>query len=435
MVVVSYHCYAIILPSSDERKNTAVAQLDYTQRLERLLEISRKLATDWQQSTLLQSICEATSELIDCEDGSILVLDEEQKSLHFIAGPWDQISLMKQFHVPLDNSIAGWVFTNNQPLVVPDALHDRRVFRDIDRALHFQTRSLLSVPMVFRTQTIGVLQALNKNRNAPFTSDDVSILETLASQAAVALHNVKLLETSEEAYRQMLELDHLKSDFIAITSHELRTPLGLILGHATFLRDTATADQSPQIEVILRSAMRLKEIVEEFSNIDNFNSGMAVLRGQPVDIAQLVSDTVETFKAQAVQKQIALSVDVFAGSHTIECDPRKVRIALENVIKNGLTFTNSGGHIWVKVTYPQDCVRISVSDDGIGIPAAEHEKIFQRFYQVESHLTRRHGGMGLGLSIAHDMVEMHGGKIWVESVEGRGSRFTIQLPDKPTLKS
>jgi signal transduction histidine kinase len=411
-----------------------VAQLDYTQRLERLLEISRKLATDWQQSSLLQSICEATSELIDCEDGSILVLDEDQSSLRFIAGPWDQISLMKQFHVPVENSIAGWVFTNMQPLVVPDALHDKRVFREIDHALHFQTRSLLSVPMVFRNQSIGVLQALNKNRNAPFNNDDVSILETLASQAAIALHNVKLLENSEEAYRQMLELDHMKTDFIAITSHELRTPLGLILGHATFLRESGTAEQAPQIEVILRSAMRLKEIVEEFSNVENFNSGMAMLRSQPVDIAQLVSETVESLRGQAAEKNIGLSVDVYAGSHTIECDPRKVRIALENVIKNGLTFTNSGGHVWVKVIYPPDCVRISVSDDGIGIPAAEQEKIFQRFYQVEAHLTRRHGGLGLGLSIARDMVEMHGGKIWVESVEARGSRFTIQLPEKPIAK-
>jgi signal transduction histidine kinase len=338
---------------------------------------------------------------------------------------------MKQFRVPIDKSVAGWVFTNSKPLVVQDALHDPRFYRQVDHALHYQTRSLLSVPMIFQTQPMGVLQALNKRHEAPFTSDDVTILETLAAQATIALHNVQLLAKSEEAYRQMVELDGMKSDFIAITSHELRTPLGLILGHVSYLRETASPEQVPQLDVILRSSMRLKEIVEEFSSVENFKSGMALLRSQSVDIAHLVTETVDSFQRQAKQKDITLSVDAYGGSHTIDCDPRKVRIALENILKNALVYTNSGGHVWAKVTYPVGYVCISVSDDGIGIPEKDLGKIFERFYQVESHLTRRQGGMGLGLSIARDMIEMHGGKISVESVEGRGSRFTIQLPVKP----
>jgi signal transduction histidine kinase len=413
----------------------AVAQPDYTQRLERLLEISRKLASNLDQTTLLQSICEATSELIDCQDGSILIQDEDPKFLKFVAGPWDQISLMKQFRVPIEKSISGWVFSNSKPLVIQDALRDPRIYRQVDHALHYQTRSLISAPMIFQTQPIGVLQAVNKHHELPFSSDDVSILETLSAQAAIALHNAQLMEKSEEAYRQMIELDRMKSDFIAITSHELRTPLGLILAHATYLHETVSPDQVPQLDVILRSAMRLKEIVEEFYNVDNFKSGMAILRSQPVDIAHLVTDTVDSFHPQAKERNINLSVDAYGGSHTIECDPRKVRIALENIIKNALNFTNPDGNVWVKATYPVDSVRISVSDDGIGIPEADQPKIFERFYQVESHIARRQGGMGLGLSIARDMIEMHGGKIKVESVEGHGSRFTIQLPVRQPEKS
>jgi signal transduction histidine kinase len=144
-----------------------------------------------------------------------------------------------------------------------------------------------------------------------------------------------------------------------------------------------------------------------------------------------VTETVETFKGQAQQKNIDLSVDAYDVSHSIECDPRKVRIALENLIKNALTFTNPGGRVWIKASYPAGCVRISVSDDGIGIPTKDLERIFGRFYQVNTHIIRRQGGLGLGLSIAKDLVEMHGGKIWCESVEGHGSRFTLQIPEKP----
>ncbi len=411
-----------------------MAQPDYTQRLERLLEISRKLSTNLELSTLLQSIVDAITELVDCQDGSILTLDEDQKALRFIAGPWDQISLMKQFRVPLDNSTAGWVIMHGQPLVIQDAIHDPRIFRDVDRALQYQTRSILSVPMVYQDVPMGVLQALNKRNDIVFTSDDVAIMETLASHAVIALHNVQLMEKSQDAYRQMLDLDRMKSDFISITSHELRAPLGLILGHATYLHENASPEQLPQIDVILRSAMRLKEIVQEFSDVDNFKTGMALLNIKTVDIAHLVTETVESFQEQARQKNIALSVDAYGASHSIDCDPQKVHIALESLLKNALSFTNPGGRVWVKASYPVGFVRITVSDDGIGIPANDLEKIFGRFYQGESHLARRHSGMGLGLSIAKDVVEMHGGKIWAESVEGNGSRFTIQLPEKPIIK-
>jgi two-component system sensor histidine kinase VicK len=111
-------------------------------------------------------------------------------------------------------------------------------------------------------------------------------------------------------------------------------------------------------------------------------------------------------------------------------DSEKIGVALTNLIKNSLTFSNPGGHVQVKAEAWRKDIKVSVTDDGIGIPSKDIKRIFERFYQVESHLTRRHGGMGLGLSIAKIMVEMHGGRIWAESVEGQGSRFTFILPIK-----
>ena len=176
-----------------------MAKLDYTHRLERLLEISRKLNTSLVLESLLQTIIETAKDLIDCEDSSILTFDEETKSLRFIAGPWFELDLMKPFRVPLDTSVAGWVFTHAQPVVLQDASQDPRVFRAIDKAINFETGSIMAVPMIFKDQAIGVLEAVNKKGNLAYDSGDVLVLETLASLAAVAVQNAHLLEKTTEA--------------------------------------------------------------------------------------------------------------------------------------------------------------------------------------------------------------------------------------------
>jgi signal transduction histidine kinase len=401
---------------------------DYLHRLERLIEISRKLSTGSDLEPFLQLIAETAPEMVDCQDGSILTYDEENKALRFIAGPWFEMDIMRSFRVPLETSIAGWVFTNSQPVVVQDADQDPRVFRAVDQALNFETGSILAVPMVFKNQTIGVIEAVNKNSKSSFTDEDVTTLEVLAALAAVAWQNTRLLEKSQEAYQQIVELDRMKTDFIAITSHEIRTPLGLILGHAAFLQDIAGSDEASSVEIILKNAMRLKDIIEEFANIDNVKSGMARLRTRPVDIQALIRDVVDTFQESARKKDITLRTDTNRAAITLSLDEKKISAALSNLVDNALIFTNPGGHVLVRAETAAGFLRVYVVDDGIGIPAKDLTNVFQRFFQVESHLTRSHGGMGLGLSITRDMVEMHGGRIWVESVEGRGSRFTFLLP-------
>jgi len=174
--------------------------------------------------------------------------------------------------------------------------------------------------------------------------------------------------------------------------------------------------------------MRLKEILEQFSNIDKLELGLSRLHRTRVAVLPLVKEVVDAFNEAAGEKKIKIKVDLPQTQFFIEGDQEKIAIALRNLVKNALTFTNEGGQVKVKVDQVPGYAKISVTDNGIGIPDGEQEKIFQRFYQVEKHLTRRHGGMGLGLSIARDMVEMHGGRIWVDSVEGKGSRFTFILP-------
>lgn len=403
-------------------------QSETIRRLERVLEINRQLNSSLELTSLLQTIIMAASELVDCQDCSILTLDESLPFLRFLAGSWFQFDLLKPLSVPLDGSIAGWVYTHGQAYTMQDVSQESLFFQGIDQSLNYQTRSLMAVPMVFNGQTIGVIEAVNKKNGLDFTSEDSTILETMAAQAAIALQNARLMEKAQLAYQQMVELDRMKTDFIAVTSHELRTPLGLILGHATFLRETATPETRDQLEVIVNSAMRIKAIVEDFTNIENYRTGMALLRSIPTDMQKLIQDVVDSFQPLARQYMISLKADTSHGAATLNLDPEKITAALSNLVKNAILFNNPGGHALVKADMFGEHLRISITDDGIGIPARDMKRLFERFFQVEAHLARRHGGMGLGLSIARDMVELHGGKISAESVEGRGSRFTILLP-------
>jgi len=267
--------------------------------------------------------------------------------------------------------------------------------------------------------------------NTNYTEEDVTILETLASQAAITIQNSILERRLQTAYDELAQLDRLKNDFVAITSHELRTPLGLILGHATFLREIADEKHHEQLDVIIRNATRLKEIIDSLANVDNYQSGTARVRRRSVSIIRIIEEVVVSFQDEAQQKQVTLQMDAGKDGLLVEGDARKIAIALSNLVKNAITFTNSGGHVFVAAEQVPGYVKVSVIDDGIGIPVQDQPYIFGRFFQVESYLTRKHGGMGMGLSIAKVMIELHGGRIWVESVEGKGSNFIFLLPLNP----
>ncbi len=224
------------------------------------------------------------------------------------------------------------------------------------------------------------------------------------------------------------QLEQMKKDFIAIASHELRTPLGLILGHATFLREVINEKYHEQLDIIIRSGGRLKEIIENLSDVENFQSGAARIRMMKFSLPNLVSKVTESFQGSAKEKKINLRLDIKAPHLFIEGDAEKIEITVINLLKNALVFTPDGGHILVLVEKTPRYAKVSIIDDGIGIPSEDLSRIFERFYQVESHLTRQHSGMGLGLSVAKVMIDLHGGKIWAESVLGKGSRFAFLLP-------
>jgi two-component system phosphate regulon sensor histidine kinase PhoR len=182
------------------------------------------------------------------------------------------------------------------------------------------------------------------------------------------------------------------------------------------------------MDVIIRSSMRLKEIIEDLSKVSNIDSGQARMRRRDVNVNFLIDDVVAPFTEQAAEKEVTLTFHPAKEKLILEGDGEKIGIAISHLIKNAIIFTDKGGVVEVTAEELPGFVKVSVTDSGIGIPQKDLGRIFERFYQVESHMTRRHGGMGLGLSVAKMMVEMHSGRINVESVEGKGSKFTILLP-------
>jgi signal transduction histidine kinase len=399
-------------------------------KFERIAELARGLHAAHEGNSYLLSLVSAAVELTDSETASILDYDPEAGHLAFRAVPWFHSDALSSIQIPLEGSVAGWVVRNCEPVIVPDVSRDERHFKQADVLSGYKTKSILAVPLQYQERVTGVFQALNKADDADYTDEDLLVMQALAGLACSAIETDLLERRIKKSLEDMAALDRLKSDFIAISSHELRTPLGLIMGHATFLREMLDGKYSEQVDAIIRNAGKLKEIVELLSNVDNYEAGTARLRERMVSVKQIAREVTANFEPLAQQKHIQLETELGNTELLVEGEGSKIAIALSNLVKNALTFTNEGGKVLIKAEALPGYVQVSVIDNGIGIPAADLPRIFERFYQVDSHLTRRFGGMGLGLSVAKAMIDLHGGRMWAESTEGEGSTFSFLLPEE-----
>lgn len=290
-------------------------------------------------------------------------------------------------------------------------------------------RLSMTAPILLRGEMLGVIEVTKSAGSSEYSDEDIAILETLAALAAFHLREQDLQTRLNASRGEQAELDRLKSDFIAITSHELRTPLGLILGHATFLRELSS-EHHEHLDMIIRYATRLKEIIESLSNVDNHTNGASRVRASRISVPELIHETVSMYEEPAKARGVTIEVAMASPALIVEGEAGKLEIALGNLVKNAITFSEPGGRVTIIAESEPGFVKISVRDEGIGIPEADLPRVFERFYQVESHLTRKHGGMGLGLAVTKAMIEMHGGQIWAESEEGKGSTFIFRLPVK-----
>ncbi len=397
--------------------------------LNRLLDVSLILNSNLAIKPLLGFIMEATCEITSSEAASIMLYDRNADQLRFVAAnsPGTDMAKLAAIPVPMEGSIGGQIVRENRSIMIQDE-SDPRIYRPVDNAIKFRTRSLLGVPMQIKGEVIGVLESVNK-REGPWTEEDRSHLSILASQAAVAIQNAQQAEALRKAYDSLHQLDKLKSDFIAIASHELRTPLGVILGYASFLQEEAQGEASEHATAVLNSALHLRNLIEDLTNLRFLQLGSTELSREPVPVSALIEAAEHDVHSLIAAKGTKLIVDRTHGEALVNVDRLKIGMALTNILNNAIKFTPNNGQITIAMEKRHHEILIRVQDNGMGIPPDKLERIFDQFYQVEDHMTRRQNGMGIGLSIARGMVQAHDGRLWAES-EGlnKGSTFIIALP-------
>jgi signal transduction histidine kinase len=282
--------------------------------------------------------------------------------------------------------------------------------------------------MRIQKQKVGVIEAINKNQGV-FSYSDVKLLAIIASLAAVAIDNARMVQELKEANVRLQEADEMKNRFMAVASHELRTPLGIILGYATFLKEEAQGELSEHAASVLNAALELRALVEDMTNMNMFYTGERDVKLEPVPLQEVIRSAGDEIASMMEARSNVLSLKLPPDPVIVNADPKKLKLAFVNVLNNAVRFSPEGSEIRIWMEVGEDAVLVAVQDEGLGIPPDKLDLVFEQFYQVEDHMTRRYGGLGLGLAITREIVNLHGGRIWAESPGlGHGSTFKIVLP-------
>jgi signal transduction histidine kinase len=402
--------------------------------IEQLLESSQALNTTLDMAEMAGILLHVGLQHSNCLAGFVLFA-EDRGALKLMA-PSAHSHLLDA-----GRGLAGRAFEEQRVLTSNDA-----AFCSFEGS---ELRAALAVPLRAQGEVNGVLLLCD---NGPVMLRPViqEAVTLLANHAGAALRNAYLYSKLEEAYQRQQEVDRLKSEFIAIASHELRTPLSIVLGYSMMVRDQSDGERREYLQRVLDNAQRIKDIIDDMVSLRHIETGEATLSPEPVLLQSIVMQVIERMRPALDSRPQQIHTDVPEEPLWFLCDPEKLVLILSHLLSNAIKFTPEGGRINIRASLRPPGVLdsgdgrilqpsrpapaatpwlvIEVQDTGIGIAEREQSRIFDRFYQVADSLTRDHGGTGLGLTLARELVGALGGAIWLVSREGLGSTFTFALP-------
>jgi signal transduction histidine kinase len=397
--------------------------------LERIVSVSRDLTSTVALEPLLKRIVDTAADLTASQAASILLKDARTGELHFRACSGGSSEQLVSIPVPVDNSIAGTVLSSGEPLIANNTREDPRHYPEVGHQIGKEIRSVVAVPLQIDKRRIGVLELVNKRSGQTFTSDDVETLQLLGAQAAVAIENARLVSELRRANARLKKLGQLKSDVITIVSHELCTPLSLIFGYTSMLRDQVEEEEmGSQLQIVYDAALRLKQAIETMLNMRYLETRGTTPSYSQFDLREQVRQACDDYRTLATGQHLTLEVDMPRGPLPITADRRQIGVVLDNLLSNAVKFTPPGGEVSVTVATRDHRAEVAVVDSGPGIPEEAMDSIFEPFEQADDLMTRRHGGLGLGLPMAKGLVEQHGGQLWGENTTAGGTRFVFTLP-------
>jgi signal transduction histidine kinase len=403
--------------------------------LEALGDVSQAVSSTLNLETVLATIASHAVQLSGTDSGVIYEYDESNQEFHLRASHRMEAELVERLRaapIHLGEGATGRAAAMRAPLQVSDIANEREYSSARARPLLLRLgyRSLLSVPLLRDQQIMGALTVWRR-RSGEFRPEVVNLLQTFATQSALAIQNARLFREIEDKGRQIEAANRHKSEFLANMSHELRTPLNAIIGFSEVLLDTSmevSDEERLQFTTdVLSSGKHLLGLINEILDLAKVEAGKMELQIEPALLQDVVDAVSNTMRPLAVKKSIDLRAECDESLGPIPMDGARIKQVLLNLVGNAVKFTPETGKIWVRTNVENSEVQIEVSDTGPGIPPEDRERIFLEFQQVGRDAGKPQG-TGLGLALAKKFVEMHGGKIWVESEVGKGSTFTFTLP-------
>ncbi len=404
--------------------------------LKALGEVGQAVSSTLDLQTVLSTIVGRAVQLSGTDCGIIYEYDEPTREFHLRASYQMEEELVKAYQATplhLGEGATGRAAETRMPTQVAE-LRDEQEFatrgmRPILTRLGY--RSLLAVPLLLEQRIMGAL-TIYRRRTGDFAPETVNLLRTFATQSVLAIQNARLFREIETKGRELEAANRHKSEFLANVSHELRTPLNAIIGFSEVLQERLFGElnekQAEYTDDILSSGRHLLSLINDILDLSKIEAGRMELEITTFDLPLAIENALLLVRERASRHGIKLDrvIDERLGDFT--GDERKVKQILVNLLSNAVKFTPEGGQIKVDAGLGDSAVIVSVTDTGIGIAKEDQEAIFEEFRQASGNYAQKREGTGLGLTLTRKFVEMHGGRIWVESEVGKGSKFTFTLP-------